>query len=119
MRVQRAVLIWDGPAEDVVWLLTDPMPELWQADPIDATGRVSLLRALDEGEAPTEELAGVEVLDFLDFEAWETLPTLPVRWAIGDDEPRSLVEVLQTAQAAWRAQSAGRDGTGGGETASR
>ncbi len=111
MSVRRASLLWDGPAEDVVWLLADPPPDFWLIERIADAAGVSLLRALDEQEAPTDEIAGVEVIDFLAFDAWEALPDLPVRWEVGDDEPRPLADVLRAAQARLRAQQRpGADG---------
>ncbi|MCS6801924.1 MAG: hypothetical protein RMM58_08295 [Chloroflexota bacterium] len=104
MSIRRASALWDGPAEDVLWLLIDPLPEFWSIEPVDQHGRVALLRALDERELPTEELAGIEVAGFLSFEAWDSLPDLPGRWAIDGDEPRPLVEALRRVQAALRGQ---------------
>lgn len=104
MTVRRATLVWDGPADEALWLVVDPLPEYWQVEPVDGVEDVVLLRALDEDEAPTGDVAGVVVLDFLHFEAWEALPDLPWRWAIGEEEPRLLTDVLRQAQAALRDQ---------------
>jgi hypothetical protein len=105
MSTRRARIIWDGPAEDVIWLLIDPPPDFWQVEPVAGSSGVSLLRILDEREMATDSFAGVEIVDFLRFEAWETLPDAPEHWQVGDDEPGSLAAVLRRAQATLRSQS--------------
>jgi hypothetical protein len=96
---------WDGPAADVLWLLVQPLADLWVVDPV-AFG-VSLLVALGEDEAPTGALAGVEVLDFLTFEAWESLPALDQLWRLPDADPAPLAEVLRRVQADVQASQGG------------
>jgi hypothetical protein len=111
MTVCRATLLWDGPADDALWLLVDPLPEYWQLEPVDGSGAIVLVRALDEDEMPTAAVVGVAILDVQRFEAWDALPDLPLRWAIGEDEPRPLADVLRRAQTALRGQSVpGTDG---------
>ncbi|MFN8534149.1 MAG: hypothetical protein U0556_11440 [Dehalococcoidia bacterium] len=105
MTVRRAAVFWDGPAEDAVWLLMDPGPELWER--VVLTDRVALLQALDEYEQPTGDLAGIEVGGFLGFDAWDSLPDLPIRWQVGNDPPRSLEELLPIVQVGLLAQQAG------------
>lgn len=97
METVKASFMWDGPERDILILFVEPTPDLWQVDPDDLY-EVLVLRALDENEQETGEIAGVEIMDFLRFDRWEHLPELPMLWQIPGWEPLPLVDVLKREQ---------------------
>lgn len=97
METVEASFTWDGPGRDILYLFVEPTPSPWGVDPDDEF-QVLVLRALDENEQETEEIAGVEIMDFLDFDRWEDLPKLLLLWQIPGWEPLPLAEVLKRKQ---------------------
>ncbi|MBA2452124.1 MAG: hypothetical protein H0V47_03050 [Chloroflexia bacterium] len=63
-----------------------------------------MLLTLAEDEQETGEISGIEILDFLDFDRWDAIPTFPVLWQIEGWEPLSMVDLLKREQALLRKQ---------------
>lgn len=99
METVKASIVWDGPKRDILTVLVEPTPILWQADP-DDEWQIALLRTLDENEQETGEIAGVEVVDFLGFDRWDDLPDIPLLWQVQSWEPLPLKELLKRTQKA-------------------
>jgi hypothetical protein len=83
--------------EDIT-LFVEPTPGSWVADSLGDGWQAFVLLALDEAEKETGEVAGVRIMDFLDFDQWEELPKLPLLWQIPGWEPLPLEEVLKREQ---------------------
>ena len=81
----------------------DPYIPNWMAFSTDYD-LVALLLEVDEDENETGRIAGLEIVGFLEFEAWEKLPDLGLMWQVADGEPLSLVDLLQREQQALRQQ---------------
>lgn len=103
MKTVRASFVWPGSRIDVLRLLVEPTPPLWEADPIDDDFAVYL--TLDEDEQETGEIAGFEVLGFLGFDRWDALPELPILWHVANWEPLPLVDLLKREQTGLRKQA--------------
>ncbi|HEX9987933.1 MAG TPA: hypothetical protein VGE45_05570 [Chloroflexia bacterium] len=97
METVEASFTWDGPTRDILYLFVEPTPTPWGVDPDDEF-QVLVLRVLDENEQETDKIAGVEIIDFLDFDRWGDLPRLPLLWQIPGWEPLPLEEVLKREQ---------------------
>ncbi len=91
----RASSTWDGPAVDILRVFAEPSPvsgaEVHDED-------VVFYRALDEGEEPTGDITGVEIIGFLSFDRWDELPSLSIRWQLPGWEPLSLPDLLKRKQ---------------------
>jgi hypothetical protein len=98
METVKASIMWPGPDVDVLTLFVEPTPDLWEADPVDDDWEFMVLRALDENEQETGEIAGVEMIGFLDFDRWEDLPEIPLLWQLPGWEPLPLEELLKREQ---------------------
>lgn len=105
MEIVRTSLCWDGTKRDVLYVFRDPTPPLWQVDPDDEVNELSVLRALDEDEQETGEIAGVEMVDFLPFDRWEALPRLPILWQLPGWDPLPLDVLLKQVQTELRQQA--------------
>jgi hypothetical protein len=95
-------MVWGGPESDVFMVLVEPTPD-WAADPL--IGTVALLRTLDDNEQETGQIAGIEIVGFLDFDRWDLLPDLPMLWEIPGWEPLTLEDLLRREQALLRQHS--------------
>lgn len=100
MQTTRASIVWPGPKIDVLRLFMEPVPALWEADPIDDAFAVYL--TLDDNEQETGGIADFEVLGFLGFDRWNALPELPILWQVGNWEPLPIADLLQREQALLR-----------------
>lgn len=92
--------MWAGTEKDVLTLLREPAPEMWEADPtVDpGGGAIAILRTLDEKEQETGQVAGVEIVGFLEFDRWRDIPRLPILWQLAQNEPLPLHELLKRTQ---------------------
>lgn len=104
MEIVRASATWGGPESNVYTLYVEPTPELWEADRLDDS-LVFIYRVLDENEQETEEVAGVEIIGFLEFEEWDVLPKLPLLWQFPGWEPLPLEKLLKKVQHEFRAEA--------------
>lgn len=102
METVKASVMYTGPEKDVLTLFVEPTPDLWQADPIDDD--IAILRALDEREQETGDIAGVEIIDFSKFDRWDDLPVLPLLWKLNANEPLPLAELLKEVQRSLRGE---------------
>lgn len=105
MATRRVSVIWDGPERDIVTLLSERTPRSYGADVADDDDRVILFRELDECDEATGEIVGLQVEDFLGFDAWAAIPVLPERWQTPGREPLPVVDVLKRLQAALRTET--------------
>ena len=86
-------------ALDVLVLRVDDPPiGNWLADPVDGTGLLAVLREVDKQDEETGRIAGIEIVDFLDFNRWDELPKLDILWQLPDWEPLPLEELLKRLQ---------------------
>ncbi|HKP54145.1 MAG TPA: hypothetical protein VJ183_16020 [Chloroflexia bacterium] len=105
MEAVRASVMWDGPKSDIVTLFVEPTPEPWQADPDDEF-EIVLLRVLDENEEETDEIAGIEIIDFLEFNRWDDLPKVSFLWQLPGWEPLPADELLKRVQHDFKVEAA-------------
>lgn len=105
MAVVKATYTWSGPHHDVLVLwVDDPSLGEWIATATDDE-RVAVLREADERDRETGRIAGVEIVGFLDFDRWESLPKLGLRWHVPGDEPLPLEDLLRRLQGELRQQT--------------
>jgi hypothetical protein len=98
-----ASFTWPGPRLDVLRNFVEPTPEPWGAEVINED--VVLFRALDERENLSDRVAGLEIVGYLDFDRWNDLPQLDLRWRLPDQQPRPLIEFLKHLQAGLRVRA--------------
>jgi hypothetical protein len=106
----RASFSWSGPDDDRLYAFVEPFRRHWIADSVDgpdpsvASGSVFVLWELDrdpdelgpgDEARETGRVAGIEMLDFLRFDRWDELPTLPMLWQLPGWEPLPLDEMLK------------------------
>ena len=103
METIRASITWPGSTIDVLRLFREPTPALWEPDPID--DQFAILLTLDEDEQETGEITGIEIIDFLDFDRWDKLPTFPILWQLPGQEPGLLVDILKREQETLRQEA--------------
>lgn len=103
METVRASVLWDGPERDIAILFVEPTPVPWQVDPDDEL-EVSILRVLDENEEMTDKIAGIEIMDFLQFDRWNDLPNLSLLWQLPGWEPLPADKLLRRVQQEFRAR---------------
>ena len=94
--IVRASITWPGPRNDVLRIFVEPTPDDWLAEPRGAD--LALFRVPDEDDEPRGHLAGLEIVDFLDFDRWEDLPRMTVLWQLPGCEPLPLDELLKRKQ---------------------
>lgn len=99
-----ASILW-APERDSLYVLREPPVQLWQADPFDGYPLGCVLMELDENEDETGRIAGVEIIGFVDFDKWESVPQLPMTWRYDDWEPLPLAAFLMRLQAELRKQA--------------
>ncbi len=104
MEVVKASLLWDGPKRDIAILFVEPTPEPWQVDPDDEF-EILVLRVLDENEEETDEIAGIEIIDFLEFDRWGDIPKVPFLWQLPGGEPLPADELLRRMQRELRVEA--------------
>jgi len=75
----------------------------WSTIPVDAD--IAVFRALDGDEEPNGPVAGIEIMDFLDFNRWEDLPRFPFLWELAGWGPLPLDDLLRRVQRELRAES--------------
>ena len=92
MATVRAEAIWSGAESDIVTLLVDGAQE-WEADPNDGDWLLYTLRDADDA------VVGVQIFDFLRFDAWDELPWTDALWHLPDQEPAPLETALRRLQA--------------------
>ena len=97
METVRASITWPGADIDVIRLFVEPTPD-WAADPLEEDTTVAVLRVLDENERYTDQVAGIEIVGFLDFDRWDELPRLDMLWRLPGEEPLPLEELLRRKQ---------------------
>ena len=90
--------MWPGAEIDVLTVFVEPTPDLWEADCVDNSFSVFVLLALDENEEETGEIAGIEIVGFLEFDHWDEIPDLPILWQLPGQEPLTLVQLLKRQQ---------------------
>ncbi|MBI4499396.1 MAG: hypothetical protein HY689_16030 [Chloroflexi bacterium] len=96
------------PTLDVLVLrVEDPPVGNWVADPVDGTGILAVLREVDEQDEETGRIAGVEIVDFLEFDRWEDLPDLGLFWQLPGQDPLPLDKLLKREQRRLRQQVKG------------
>jgi hypothetical protein len=99
--IVKASACWGSPEHDVLTVFVEPPVMEWIVEPADTAG-VSLLLEVDDAEAAapqeTGRIAGIEIVDFLGFDQWSTLPVVPQLWQLGDQEPSRLTELLRRLQ---------------------
>ena len=104
MEVVKASLLWDGPKRDIAILFVEPTPQPWQVDP-DEELEISVLRVLDENEEMTDAVAGIEIMDFLEFDEWHALPKFSFLWQLPGREPLPADELLRRMQQELRVEA--------------
>ncbi|GEM_PF-1038016 len=97
MAVMKASITWPGRDNDVLRLFVEPTPEDWIVDP-DETGLLAVFHEVDPDERETGRIAGVEIIDFLEFERWADLPDLDMLWQLPGQEPLPLETLLRRVQ---------------------
>ncbi|MBI2321354.1 MAG: hypothetical protein HYU88_04495 [Chloroflexi bacterium] len=60
---------------------------------------------LDEHQEATGVVVGIEIEGFLDFDRWESLPKLDIRWRLPGHEPLPLEDLLRRLQRELRQQA--------------
>lgn len=91
----RATLVWDGPEVDIIRVFVEPaLP----SGAVVHDDDVILYRALDQNEEPTGPVTGVEIIGFLTFDRWDTLPKLDLLWQLPGQDPLPLDELLKREQ---------------------
>lgn len=99
MRTVAASVVWAGPNIDAFTLFVEPTPPTWVAEPAwPGDTQIYLYHALDKDRRRTGQLAGVHILDFLNFSRWGDLPELDMLWQLADNEAAALAELLRTEQ---------------------
>jgi hypothetical protein len=98
VEIVTASIMWGGPDRDVLTLFVEPTPDLWAADPEGAYWGFFILRELDQHEQETGRVAGVEIVDFLEFKHWQHLPRLHLLWRLPGQEPQPLASLLRAKQ---------------------
>lgn len=103
METIRMSYSWGGPTRDVLAVIDVTAPEFSAAllDDYDDP-EVVVYRVLDHDEEPNGDIVGIEIVGFLDFDRWEEIPVLPMRWSIGDGPARSPREALHDLQERFR-----------------
>lgn len=95
--------------QDVLRLWAEPLISTWIVDPIDDAAEACLFLEVDDPEAleprETGRIAGVEIVGFLEFDAWAALPELQMLWQHGRWEPLPLGVLLQRLQTELRARA--------------
>ncbi len=97
MAVVKASIVWSGIDNDILQLFVEPMPSAWIVDP-DDTGILAVFREVDRAEQETGRIAGIEIIEFLEFERWADLPNLNVLWQLPGQDPLPLTIALQRVQ---------------------
>ena len=108
MEIVDASFTWGGPESNVLTLYVEPTPALWMADLVTYWPEF-IYMVQDENEQETGEVAGVEIVGFLEFDDWGALPELPMLWQFPGWEPLPLEALLKRVQANLRAQAAVED----------
>ncbi len=99
IKMVQTSVTWGGPESNVLTLYVEPTPDMWEADDVDPVDfQIFVYRALDENEQETEEIAGVEIIGFLEFDRWDDLPKLPMLWQLPGWEPLPLEDLLKREQ---------------------
>ncbi len=96
-------MTWPGPQTDVLKVFVEPTTDDWGTEVYN--GDIVIFRAMDSRGEPTGEIAGLEIVGFLDFDRWDALPKLDVLWQLPGQEPLPLEELLKRAQRRLRAQA--------------
>ncbi len=105
MEVVNTSIDWPGPSLDVLRLYVEPLRYPWGADPVESEADIAVLRVLDEHDRETDQIAGVEIVGFLDFDRWDDLPRLPLLWRLPGQEPLPLDALLRQQQQVLRRQA--------------
>jgi hypothetical protein len=112
-----ASICWDGPERDIVIVSVEPAIMEWIVDPLEENLNVVLYLEVEDADVPepkeTGRIAGVEIVDFLDFDQWDVLPNLPLLWQLDgwEREPLPLPELLKRLQVQLRARAEKAAGT--------
>jgi len=105
METKRMMAAWGGPERDVLAILPGyPTPD-FSGVPLNESGELVAYELLDGAEEPTGEIVGVEIVGFLEFDEWDEIPDLPVRWSINDGPAESPKEALRILQGQLRARA--------------
>ena len=102
MDTVRASIVWAGPAVDILRLFVEPATD---SGAVVHDEDIVLFCALDEQEAPTGPVTGVEIISFLEFDSWENLPDLGLLLLLPGQKPLPLDELLKRAQKELRQQA--------------
>ena len=102
METVSATYTWAGPHTGVLTLFAEPPPDEWIAEPDDLT-EFFVWWVVASGRE-TDQIAAVEMLGFLDFDRWDTLPNPSSLWQLPDWPPLPLRSPLQRLQAELRAR---------------
>ncbi len=105
MAVVKASIMWSGIDNDILQLFVEPMPAAWIVDP-DDTGLLAVFREVDHVEQETGRIAGIEIIDFLDFDRWGDLPQIDILWQLPGQEPLPLGDFLKREQLRLRRKQA-------------
>ena len=92
-----AALTWRGTKNDVLTLLSLSPEGDYLAAPTDDPD-VILYRLVDEHGEPEGMVVGIEIIDFLTFDRWDTLPILDALWQLPGEKPLPLKDLLRRAQ---------------------
>lgn len=107
MATRRVKAAWGGSDFGLLSVLVEPYPQDFVVDPSDLDTRLAFYHVPDEDDAPTGELVGVEIDDFLNFRCWEALARFEDRWCGPDGEPLTVADYLRQLQNDLRAESRG------------
>src|SRR3989304_496910 len=103
METVRATATWDR-GRYCLW--AEPSGGMaFTPEPFDGDPTACLLLEIDENEQETGRIAGAEIVGFLEFDRWETVPKLPILWQLPGSGPLPLDELLKRQQKLLRRQS--------------
>lgn len=102
MDTLTASTAFDG---DLFRLYVDDIDD-WEVEPVDLYAPVLVFTTSCDRQDEQGRFAGIEIGGFLDFDAWNLLPTVPHRIRVGDDPAGSLRDVLAREQSRLRASAA-------------
>lgn len=103
MAARRVTPVWEGPPHYLLSVLVEPYPGDFVVDPSDLDTRLAFYHLPEEDDAPTGELVGVEIDDFLNFRCWEAFARFEDRWCGSNGEPLTIADYLRRLQGDLRA----------------
>ncbi|MBI4319414.1 MAG: hypothetical protein HY675_13075 [Chloroflexi bacterium] len=98
METLRATSTWSPTADRYCLWAEDVAGSSFVPEPIQSDPLAALLLEVDEAEQETGRIAGFEIIGFLTFDHWESLPKLDVLWQLPGREPLPLDQLLKRVQ---------------------